>query len=339
MFVLFDNEKKGKDVLELANLDGSLGLRYNNESVLSVLEGRPSKYYADYDEGLARFNDVTEALVSGTVDVYDLRKPVGHWKDKGPEKVEPQKKKPGRPPKSEEKQNNEDKEVMAIISTFSTRNWKITFSQDSPDLTAQGVVVNGDPLTSLSSSGVTRDAVLHSPETTLDKNRIDTGVEGVSVIAVENSEIADYVDQVRWLLNTRLTPQDLSDRQILNPFLRTAEFETYDILGLTEAEYDSRAARDPQFEEKTRLSVLYRTAALMVPAIPDIVRQSVLNTTIQWAEYDPDKKIANFLRLSHNEIQTLVPDIERISGYAAGSVQKRRVLFQEINHGNYEVPK
>ena len=217
---------------------------------------------------------------------------------------------------------------MAILTTFPTRNWKITFSEDNSNLAAGGITITGNSVTSLSSSGITRDAVLHTADSDLEVSDITaTGVSGVTVVSVENGDIANYLNQIRWLLNARLTQVDLSDQQILNPFLRSAEYETYDALGVTESQYDTRANSDSTFQEKVRLSTLYRTAALLVPAIPDIIRQGSVRASYQWAEFDPKEKIANFIRLSTNEIEEYIPEGSQRSGYVARSFQRRNIEF------------
>lgn len=214
---------------------------------------------------------------------------------------------------------------MAILTSFSTVNWKITFSEDNSSLTASGIQISGNGVTSLSSSGITRDAVL---QTATDNLVItSTGVSGVTVVSVENRDLVDYLSQIRWILNSLLTVTDLPDEQILSPFLRSAEYETYDALGISESDYDTKASTDSTYREKVRLSTLYRTAALMVPAVPDIIRQRIDLESIQYVEYDPQEKIANYLRLSNNEIEEFLPEDSNRSGFASGSFTRRYIGF------------
>lgn len=215
--------------------------------------------------------------------------------------------------------------IMAILTSFETINWKITFSEDNENLMANLLQVTGNMVTSLSATGITRDAVLQNPTNNLVIT--DTGVSGVTVVSVENADLADYLNEIRWLLNAALTENDLSDQQIRSPFLRSAEFEVYDALGVTEAEYDTRSATDMVFREKVRLSTLYRTAALLVPSIPDILQQRIFEGSVRYVEYDPKEKIANFIRLSNNEIEEFIPTENQRTGFAAGSFQRRFIGF------------
>ena len=124
-----------------------------------------------------------------------------------------------------------------------------------------------------------------------------------------------------------MTINDISDRQIENPYLRSAEYEVYEALGVTESEYDTKAAADATYREKTRIATLYRTAALLVPSVPDILQESVLSVQRRYVQFDPDKKIAAFIRLSNNEIEEYLPEDSKRSGFVARSFKKRYVGF------------
>ena len=214
---------------------------------------------------------------------------------------------------------------MAIITSFPSVNWKITFNKDDADLEANQLMISGNAVTSLSSSGITRDAVLQNPTDSLVIT--NTGDPELLVVSVQNADQLTFYDQVRRLLNVNLEESDLPNDVIRSPYLRSAEYEIYNLLMMTDTTYDSRAGTDDTFREKTRLATIYKTAALMVPAIPDIIRSTVFQTTINYAEYDPEKKQEYLDNLAEEEIVDLVPPDRFPTGFASGTFIKRQVCF------------
>lgn len=75
-------------------------INYNEErKELGVERSYSFGRYDDNEEGLARFNDLVDALNSGNVIVYDVTQKVGYWKPKHTTRS-----KPGPKPKTQNKE-------------------------------------------------------------------------------------------------------------------------------------------------------------------------------------------------------------------------------------------
>jgi len=118
--------------------------------------------------------------------------------------------------------------------------------------------------------------------------------------------VASYLSQIRNILRIGLTSEDLPDATIQEAaFLRRAELAVYEKTGLTDQTYD--AISDPLKQERLRIAVLYRTAALLVPALPEIVRESFLGELQQFAQIDWEQKIAFFNSQADDAIEQDTP--------------------------------
>ena len=82
MRVLFKDDTRKR--LGLLNLECAEGL-ICKEGVISNMGAQPSLGYGTQEAAAERFDDIVAADISDTVDLYDMSKPVGYWKDVGPE--------------------------------------------------------------------------------------------------------------------------------------------------------------------------------------------------------------------------------------------------------------
>ena len=216
---------------------------------------------------------------------------------------------------------------MGILSDFPTTNWRITLNADNPALVASDFTITSNTVVSLSGTELKRTLVLDTATANLLLSQITISRAGVSVVEVENAETVDFLNQIRWLLNVKLTESEVPNEVILRPYLATAENEIYGKLGITETAYQSRAATDAAFKEKTISAMLYSVAALLVPAVSDVVQETLLGFGVRYVEWDPEKKIAQFNKHSQNHIEDYIPTENDYSGYAAGSFKRKELSF------------
>ena len=60
---------------------------------------------------------------------------------------------------------------------------------------------------------------------------------------------------------------------------------------------------DAGFQMRMRTSVLYRTAALLLPAFPQIIREGLLQESRQYQDIDIEDRRAWFLRIAGDVIE------------------------------------
>ena len=96
MFIYIKNQDK-RCLLTSIDENNSLYLNPDSNKISFLGNRKPIDVLSSQEpaELYARFTDIVEALTSDTVKVYYCTKPVGYWKDKGPEATETPKK-PGR---------------------------------------------------------------------------------------------------------------------------------------------------------------------------------------------------------------------------------------------------
>ena len=128
------------------------------------------------------------------------------------------------------------------------------------------------------------------------------------VIATDNADIAGFMSQIRSLLNIGVSSEDLPDSVIRElVFLRKAELQVYDQTKKTEATYDTEVLTDTAMRDRFRIATMYRTAALLVPAIPDIIREQFLRESTQYVEMKAEEKINIFLNNAKDAIEVDLP--------------------------------
>ena len=203
---------------------------------------------------------------------------------------------------------------MAILSQFNSNRWLITLNREETDSESKLVpndfnfTSNNNAVTSITGSGITRTIVLTEEVATLDISRITIinhdAAPIMEVISAENALLIPFLAQIRNLLGVDLTKEDLPDATILqSAFLRTAELQVYSNLGLSgDTAYDAKAV-DALFRERSRIAVIYRTAALLVPVLPSIIESSIESERIRYAEIDWEEKINFFLGAADTAIK------------------------------------
>ena len=203
---------------------------------------------------------------------------------------------------------------MAILSNFPATRWQIILNRLEADgagaLTASNLAISGNTVTAITGTGLTRVITLGTavamllPTAITFVSRTETA-PAFSVVSTSNEELQDYLRQIRNILRIGLTDTDLPNSVIAeDAFLRAAEHLIYETLGLSgDSAYDTKAMGDPDFAERARISTMYRTAALLVLSLPDIVSESVLQQSVRYAEIDWEKKINTWIRISNNQIE------------------------------------
>ena len=198
---------------------------------------------------------------------------------------------------------------MAILSSIP--NWRITLNRDVvPGESALRVGDFTPVITDISGTGLIRDIVLDTPRTT------STGFLTSSDITISNHAtdpamvvtsvapsglILSALDQIRQLLDVGLTSTQLPNAVIYSSvYLRKGEREVYESTGESDSTYNRLS---PDKKENFRIATMYRTAALLVPALPDIVEQSTLRLRTRYVEIDWQEKIALFLKLADEVIE------------------------------------
>lgn len=199
---------------------------------------------------------------------------------------------------------------MAILSQFPTTMWKITLAESVDGLTPSHVAVSPAVVLRITGSGNVWILTL-SEAIPLENAHVNVTHNGVPVrvLSVENAEIPGFLNQIRNILRIGITAEDLPDSSIRElAFLRNAELAVYEKTGKPEGTYDTESLVNPALRDRFRIAVMYRTAALLVPSLPDIVRESFLGELQQYAQIDWQEKINFFLSQSDDAIEEDLPE-------------------------------
>ena len=228
---------------------------------------------------------------------------------------------------------------MPIITRFPSHRWQITLNREPTTtegaLTALSIqaTVGGLPnlVTAITGTGLTRIITLTTATDALssrDVTIVQRNFAGMQVTATQNADLVGFLQQVRNLLRIGLTAQDLPDSTILEQvFLRDAELEVYDAIDLTDSTYDTKAAGDTAFRERTQNAALYRTAAKLVYSLPEIVSETVLQQSVRYREIDLDSKVNFWLKLADQAIEPDIVDPQYRQGAVIGSSWTRTTRF------------
>ena len=188
---------------------------------------------------------------------------------------------------------------MAILSSFYTRNWQITLNRIEASgenaLVIGDFTISGNSVTSISGTGLTRNIVLGTAVEMLNPTHLVIAnhmtAPAMVVTSAVNADIPQFLNQIRQLLNIGLTSDDLPDSVISSlVYLRAAEFEVYESIRLTDTTYDTMIGglmptpAQRILAERYRIAVMYRTAALLIPALPDIIEQAILRERTRYVE-------------------------------------------------------
>ena len=226
---------------------------------------------------------------------------------------------------------------MAILSSFYTRNWQITLNRVEASgesaLVIGDFTISGNSVTSISGTGLTRNIVLGTAVEMLNPTHLmivnHMTAPAMVVTSAVNADIPQFLEQIRQLLDIGLTSDDLPNSVVTNlVYLRKAEFQVYESTGLTDTTYDTKVGgltptpAQRIIAERYRISVMYRTAALLVPALPDVVEQSTLRLRTRYVEIDWQEKIALFIRLADDIIEDEIIDAQTATTVIAAVVTK-----------------
>lgn len=115
-----------------------------------------------------------------------------------------------------------------------------------------------------------------------------------------------------------LTEEELPNADITNPVrLGAATLEIFELLGYDQATFDALATNS-LIRHKIILAVQYRTAALLVPTLPQQIRESVLGAhDEQHATIDWEKKEQKLNESAVNWIADLAPKGATLGGGSA----------------------
>ena len=215
---------------------------------------------------------------------------------------------------------------MAILTRFPTTNWQINLSAVLATLTPADVTVTGNTVTAVVGTGSRWTLTLDTPTDALLPSSVT--IAGTTVTSTDNADIAGFMEQIRNILRIGVTEEDLPDSTIRElAFLRRAELAVYERTGNTDATYDA-AASNTALRDRFRIAVMYRTAALLLPALPDIVRESLQSELRQYVQIDFDTKINFFLSQANDAIEddtTTEADVSSVG--SLGDSYTRYVAF------------
>ena len=198
---------------------------------------------------------------------------------------------------------------MAILSSFPVTRWCVTLnraesSTESP-LTPADITITGNAVSSITGSGLNRVLILGTAVASLPPSSITfLAHTGMTVVSTTNLELQEFLSEIRNILDIGVDAETLPNSVIESlPFLRAAELEVLKLTENTDSSYDTKAAADPLFRERMRISVMYRTAARLLFSFPTIVAESELQLSSRYQQIDPDEKINFWLSFSDDTIK------------------------------------
>ena len=142
----------------------------------------------------------------------------------------------------------------------------------------------------------------------------------VQVSGTRNTIISDIRDLVLIGLDSSDLPDDTITKNI---FFRASELTIIERLGLTTEAYTEKLATDPAFRERVQIAVERRTAAAIIPALPQVVEEAILNQRWRYLEIDWQERISLLLRQAD---EAIVDDLVSVQGAIYG-VARRYVGF------------
>ena len=183
-------------------------------------------------------------------------------------------------------------------------------------LLASDISIDNNQVTSISGDTLQRLIALETP-LSADPHPSDFTINNhpnpteMQVVAVSNPGLTSYLksmDTIRSFLSLDLTEEQLPNSIVGGDSLRKAELVTLRLLNQTESQFDSEAASNATFAENARISVEYRTAAFLVPAFSDIIRQRVFETETTYNTYDLEKKKDFLIQRALEALNLSTPD-------------------------------
>ena len=157
------------------------------------------------------------------------------------------------------------------------------------------------------------------PRSSLDYSTRDPGLTEYPWVRVTSSR-STLISNIRDLIQVGLSSDDLPDDIVLRTsFFGAAETHILNRLGLTTAAYTEKLATDPAFRQRITVAVERRTAAFLIPSLPQVVEESILNQRWRYLEVDWQEKISLLLRLSD---EAIVDDLVSVQGAVYGVAQR-----------------
>ena len=200
---------------------------------------------------------------------------------------------------------------MGILTEYSTADWTLYLNRietEDEEILAVGdftVNIAQNTITAISGTGIARRVTFREAVAAFAPSALQIANHpGEEVIGAIPTESVSYLAQIRNILRLGLTDEDLSDFQIAqDAFLGQGELEVYAALNVTPAQYDAKAASDPLYQQRVRTATMYRTTALLVPSLPEILGNTLRGEQIRYAEYDWEKRIEFYLRVASDAIE------------------------------------
>ena len=133
------------------------------------------------------------------------------------------------------------------------------------------------------------------------------------IIHAINPDYQNYVksvlNQIRSLIDTRLTEEDLPDSIIEGSvFLREAEMQVLMVLSEDlSAPLDSFFSLEDNKKERAIISIMYRAAAILLYSNPQIIQQSFERSGIRFAQVDIDEKYNFLIKFGDDVIDPILP--------------------------------
>lgn len=129
-------------------------------------------------------------------------------------------------------------------------------------------------------------------------------ISGNSWILVSDT-LENFIDDIRSLVWISLTKEDLPDNIILKPvYLRSAELDIAQQIG---SGYDQQLLNADN-REKIAIAVQMKTAAKIIPALPQITEDQVLRERYEYAEINWQEKINLLNKDADDFINPITPD-------------------------------
>lgn len=118
-------------------------------------------------------------------------------------------------------------------------------------------------------------------------------------------DTADLQD-IRQLVLNELTSKDLPDDVINRDiYLGIAERDIFARANITSSQYD---ALDAEQQTKIKTAVKYKTAVLILPSLPQLLRETVIGISYQYNQLSQTNKIKRYEDLIDNQVPK-VPEV------------------------------
>ena len=143
-----------------------------------------------------------------------------------------------------------------------------------------------------------------SSEGNPDPTTMPTPIPWQLVFNTRNS----LINNIRDLVQIGLSNETLPDNIILKSvYFRSSELDIIDRIGLTQEAYNAKLLSDADFRERVTIAIEKRSAAKIIPALPQIIEERVLNVEIRYAEIDWQERINLLIAESDDEIKQDLP--------------------------------